>query len=173
MSVEEVKATAKVVDMPTRPKRKAKIDIVVPTDIVEVWRLVEHSIRAGSLSYPDVTEDQPEIIRAHLFNYLQQPLFHGLIARFNRRPVGLVLGNIGMRAFGRPSKYAFIYCFWVEPGFRGQGVAHALLEQYFSRMKKIGIFSWEAQASEQLSRELVREGGVPVLRLMQVIGGKM
>jgi ribosomal protein S18 acetylase RimI-like enzyme len=173
MSAEEIKAPANVVEMPQKPKRRAKIDVIHPTDIVDVWRLCEHSLRAAPFSYPDLTEDQPEVIRAHLFQYLQSPMFTGLIARFNRRPVGSVLGNVALRPLGRPTKYAFIYGFWVEPQFRHQGIGKQLLEQFFARMKKIGVFSWEANASEALAEELTHKEGIKVLSLMRVIGGRM
>lgn len=156
-----------------RKALRARIEPVLPTHIVDVWRMVEHSIRDGGQLYPDTTEDSADAIRSHLFTYLQAPNFAGLIARHGKRPVGLILGHVASRPYGRPSRYAFVWAFWVEPQLRGQGVGQQLWGEYQGKLKKAQIYHWEALANDSLARALVRESGIPVNRLLSVIGGRL
>lgn len=167
---------AKVLDMKQEKKprtQRVRIESVTPTDIVEVWRLVERSIRDGGQSYPDTTEDSPEIIRSHLFQYLQAPFFTGLIARVGKRPVGIVLGHVAMRPFGRPSRYAFVHCIWIDPTQRKQGAGKLLWAEYANRMKRAGIHHFECLATDQLTAQLTREEGFPMKRVLSVLGGRL
>lgn len=173
----------KVVDLhtataPEKTEKKArtvrlKVDPVLPSHIVEVWRLVEASIRDGGQNYPDTTEDNAEVIRSHLFQYLQRPTFMGLIARIGKRPVGVILGHVDARPFGRPSRYAYIHCIWIDPGQRKHGFGKALWDQYASKLKASGIYNWESAAHDKLMKQIERADGVPIHRLMSIIGGKL
>lgn len=171
MSEEAKVVDIKTVDLPKKKAQRFKLDPVIPTSIVEVWRLVERSIRDGSQNYPDLTEDSPEIIRSHLFQYIQLPTFAGLIARVGRRPVGVVLGHVQIRPFGRPSRFVSVSNFWVDPGFRNQGIGKALWDDYSNKMKKAGIFHWESLAPEGVSRKLVSQSNIT--QLLSCIGGKL
>ncbi len=111
------------------------------------------------------------MVRAHLFQYIQNPCFAGLIARVGKRPVGMVLGHVSFRPYGRPSRYSSIYSLWVDPNFRKQGIGKGLWDDYTSRLKKAGIFHWEGLVSEEFSKELIKEGSVS--KLQSVIGGKL
>lgn len=161
-----------------KPKTKAKprIEAVGPTHIVEVWRLVEASLIHGGQKHPDICDDireHPDLIQSHLFNYIQSPGFAGLVAKVGKKPAGVILGNVASRPYGRPSKYAFVWCLWVDPAFRHQGVGKILFSEYALRLRKAGIFHWECQADDRLANELIRETGIPVQKLMSIIGGKL
>lgn len=123
---------------------RPRFECVLPTHVVDVWRLVEASLRDPSQIYPDTTEDNPEVIRSHLFSYLQSPLFAGLMVRVGKRPVGVVLGNVSMRPFGRPSRFVFVQHLWVEPQFRKRGIGTALWSEYVERLKQSQVFHFEA-----------------------------
>lgn len=152
---------------------KPKIEPIIPTMIVDVWRLLKTSLQDGGQTYPDTTEDQPEVIQHALFAYLQAPFFRGVIAKAGKRPVGMILSDMRLRPFGRPSKYNFIYCFWVETAFRNSGIGMALFKEHCDRLKKEGIFHWEAHAHEHLFQALQKEAGIPVQPLLRVIGGRV
>ena len=158
-----------------KPKKvlKPRIEQVVPTDIVDVWRVVERSIRDRKETYPDTTEDSSEVIRSHVFAYLQAPNFFGLIAKIGKRPVGVLLGHIAQRPYGRPHKYAHIWCFWVDQNFRNNGVGKALWGQFSGTLKKNSLFHWEGVATPELLAELQKEGGAEVKQLQTVIGGRI
>lgn len=158
-----------------KPKRvlKPKIETVQPTHIVDVYRLVRESQIEGRQPYPDTTEERPEIVQSHLYQYLADPLVTGLIARFGRKPIGIVLGRVIQRPYGSPKHFAFIWCFWVTPDARKTGVGQQLWSDYCARLKNAGIFHWEAQCHEELEKYLARETGVPVKKLMSIIGGRL
>lgn len=162
--------------LPIQPKKKLfkpKIERVQPSHIVDVWRMVRDSILFGNQVYPDSSEDAPELIQDHLFRYLSNPTFGGLIAKSGKKPIGVILGHLEKRAHGRPHHFQFIWCFWVDRGYRGQGVGQALWKEYSDLLRKCSILNWEAHCQEHLEKELCREIGVPVKRLQSIIGGRL
>ena len=166
--------TAKVLEISKKAKpARFKVLPVDPTMIVDVWSMVWESLRNGVQPYPDLTEDQPEVIRSHLFNYLQGRFFQGLIAYSGKRPIGVILGDVRSRPFGRPKIFVFIYCLWVSDRFRKQGIGKSLFADYISRLKKAGIFHWEAQCSDALLQEMTEIQKQPIQRLMNEIGGRI
>lgn len=169
--------TQKVVELNTdaKPKRqvKNKIEPIRPTHIVEVWRLLRESQIEGRQPYPDTTEESPELIQSHLFQYLQDPLFTGLIARNGKKAVGIVLGRVAQRPYGSPKRYAFVWCIWIAPSARKNGTGLALWSEYTARLKKAGVFHWESYAHEHVEKYLCRESGVQINKLMSIIGGRL
>lgn len=157
------------------PKKTAKIrmEAVTPTHIIEVWRFFDASLKMGNQPYPDTTEDSREALQSHLFVYLQNPAFMGLLAKVGKRPVGMILGNVVHRAYGRPRKFFYIWSTWVDPAFRKQGVGQALFHAYVDNMKKQNVFHWESHMSEALAKELLREVGIPIRPLCRVVGGRV
>lgn len=148
----------KVVDI-KKPKKvvKAKLESVSAPMIVEVWRLVEKKL--ATQTYPDLSEEQPEVLRSWLFQYLNHPRFAGLIAKMGKRPVGLILGDVRQRPYGKPSRFVHIEHFYVDPAFRGQGIGKALRAEYTSRMNKVGVFHFESLSSEDKNRLNYLVGG--------------
>lgn len=151
---------------------KMKIEAIDPTAIVDVWRLVKESLVSSNQTYPDLTEESPELIQSHLFNYMQQRGFTGLIARLGKKPIGVVLGNIASRAYGRPKRYAFVWCMWITPSARKTGAGKLLWTDYTERLKKAEIYHWESFSSDELAKSLVRETGFPIQKLNSLIGGR-
>lgn len=152
---------------------KTRLEVVTPIQIVDVWRLVEHSLRDGGQVYPDISEDSPEKIRSNLFEYMQLPAFAGLMAKVGKKPVGIILGHLAGRPYGRPSRYQFIWGFWVEPAFRKSGVGKALWNAYSTQLKKAGIFNCEFWAHDHVEKQLCREVGVPVTKLLSILGVRL
>lgn len=170
-------AEAQVVDIKagerTKKAIKPRLEPIQPTQVVEIWRLVRESIFHGNQVYPDNTEENPDLIQSHLFEYMKQPNFAGLLARIGKKPAGIVLGNIVRRPYGRPSVFCFVWCLWVDPSARKQGVGQALWKQYAENLRRAHIFHWEAQVGSALEKELVRDAGIPVRPLFSVVGGRI
>ena len=112
----ENKATLKVVE-PAKPVAKAikfRVIRVMPSDIVDSWRLLDRCFKETKPEYPDISEESPEKIRAHLFQYISARGFVGMMAKVGRRPIAQILGGIEFRPFGRPDRLCFIWNFWVS-----------------------------------------------------------
>ncbi len=153
-----MQTTEKVVDI-KKPKKvvKPKIEAVTAPMIVDVWRLIEkHLIHQV---YPDISEEQPEVIRSWLFQYLQKPRFAGLIAKIGKRPIGLILGDVRQRPYGKPLIFVNIEHFFVDPAFRKQGVGKTLRAEYTIRMNKAGVFYYEGFSEQDKGKVLYLAGG--------------
>jgi len=152
---------------------KPKIYPITPQHIVDVWRLYEQSAKVQLGHYPDLTEEIPEETRHHLFAYILQPNFVGLILKKGRRPIGQILGEIQGRTIGRPKRYCFIWNFWIDPQFRKAGFIKLLYREYFDRLKKSGIFHWEANVAEELAKILIDHKSFKINKLYDHLGGKV
>lgn len=156
----------------TKKYPRPRIELVQPTHIVDVWRLVEASIRDGNQVYPDASEDSPEVIRQYLFWYLSQPGFIGLIAKIGRRPVGILLTNVSERPYGRPKRFMTVYCAWVDPKFRQQGVAKVVWANYVAHVKKQNVFHLESRMNEQCA-QMIEKCGIKLDRVGVILAGRL
>lgn len=59
-----------------------------------------------------------------------RPHWASLIAEINSQVVGFILGRAGELEFGLPSSVAWIEIIGVDPAFRHQGIARALVQQF-------------------------------------------
>ena len=59
-----------------------------------------------------------------------RPHWASLVAELDNRAVGFVLGRTGELEFGLPGTVAWIEIIGVDPAYRGQGVARALMERF-------------------------------------------
>lgn len=150
---------------------KVKISPVLSTHITEIWRLYERWVRSAENRYPDVSEENGDVIMSHLFQYMEGRTFAGLRAMIGKKTVGIVLGDIRARPFGRPQRFLYLTCLFVDPSARGQGIGKALWEEYTASIKRVGIFNFECHASDELMTGfLARVGGS---RVLNVVGGKL
>lgn len=53
--------------------------------------------------------------------------------------VGFLLSRVMYGEFGIPEPVAFLDTFGVDPGFRGQGIGHALMAQLRMNLKGLGV----------------------------------
>lgn len=161
---------------PAQKKRalpKPKISPIVPTDIVDCWRLYQRSLKESHQPYPDRSADDPEVIRACLFSYITNQYFKGLIVRIGKKPVGMVLADIQRRPFGAPHVFAFVWAFWIEPEYRKQGLGKFLWRDFAGRLSYAGVRNWEAWTHAGLSEEIQQIGFVGARKLMDRIGGTL
>lgn len=165
---------AKVVELKKEEKKhpKPRIEAVGPTHIVECWKLYERSLKEAPISYPDASEEPHEVIRHHLFRYMNQPNFVGLLAKIGKKPVGIIMGDVQTRPFGRPRAFCELALFWVEPEYRKRGYMQALSEELFSKLKRAGVFHWEANSSAALAGEMQKQNKREISKLCEKIGGK-
>lgn len=166
MSVELIKKP----DPAPKKAPKVRLERLNPTHIVDAWKLFERSLKEQT--YPDLSEETPDRLRSHLFQYLNQPNTIGLLAKQGRKPVGMILGNIQARPYGKPRTYCFISTVWVEPEYRKRGIMDLLYKEYFAGLKKAGIFYWEAITPPALTETLINHKGYETRKLDDRVGGK-
>lgn len=170
-------AEPNVIDIKSAPEKKARVlrprfDQIQEHHIVDTWRMAQRALYDENQDYPDITEDNPDVILSELFVYMKKPTFFGLMAKLGKRPIGMVIGETIERKFGRPSKYFFVNTIYIDPKFRKQGVGQALFKELIAEMRKKQIFHWEAAAHAPLVKYLERSEGIPVRTLFHVIGGR-
>jgi ribosomal protein S18 acetylase RimI-like enzyme len=147
-------------------KPKVRLEPIRAHHVVEVWRLYEQFVRQPD-HQPDLSEESADTIQSHLFAFMQLPTFSGLQARVGKKVVGIVMGNVVNRSLGRPRAILNIQCLCVDPQFRRQGIATALWKEYGERIKKAGVFNFEALVTEEQARKL------PADRLVTIVGGRL
>jgi ribosomal protein S18 acetylase RimI-like enzyme len=62
-----------------------------------------------------------------------------LVADYNNRVIGFVMGNIYTGEFGIPQKTASLDTIGIDPDFSGQGLGTQLLEEFENHVKKAGV----------------------------------
>ena len=68
-----------------------------------------------------------------------RPHWASLVAEFDNRVVGFLLGRAGELEFGLPGTVAWIEIIGVDPAYRKRGVARALLEQFTASAEDHGV----------------------------------
>lgn len=68
-----------------------------------------------------------------------RPHWASLVAELDHRVVGFVFGRAGELEFGLPGTVAWIEIIGVDPAYRHQGIARALLEQFTASAEDHGI----------------------------------
>jgi len=68
-----------------------------------------------------------------------RPHWASLVAELDHRVVGFVLRRAGELEFGLPGTVAWIEIIGVDPAYRHQGIARALLEQFTASAEDHGI----------------------------------
>lgn len=156
------------------PKKlpKPRIERVAATSIIEAWKLFEPFLKESHTGYPDTSEETPSDIRHHLFQYLNQPHTVGLMAKFGKKPVGMILGDVRRRPFGKPASFCFIWVAYVAPEYRGKGLMKQLSAEFFDKLKRAGVFYWESMAEGQFCEKLTSSGKQEARKLQAHIGGK-
>lgn len=143
---------------------KIRYDQVQPKDIVDFWRLYEKFIKECKPEHPDLSEEVPESIRAHLYNMIASSRFIGFIAKQGRKPVGMIGGMVAERPFGSPRVFTQVLVFFVEPDFRKKLIGGTLVKELFAASKKIGVHYFEitadAKFSESIGKVLNGKGSV-------------
>lgn len=96
--------------------------------ILEIDRAVTGKERASYIEakFFRATEDQGKLLNS-------------LVAEYEDRIVGFIMGEIYLGEFGIPDDTAAIDTIGVHPEFQRKGIAHLLLDEYRSHAKAAGV----------------------------------
>ncbi len=92
-----------------------------------------------------------------------RPHWASLVTEVNSQVVGFILGRAGELEFGLPGTVAWIEVIGVDPAFRGQGIARALMERFTASAEDHGIktiFTLVDNSNSQMERFFTRLGFV-------------
>lgn len=91
------------------------------TDLSSIVNIEERLTGVARPEYWGKRIEMSEAIRPH---------WASLIAEVDNRVVGFILGRAGELEFGLPGTVAWIEIIGVDPAYRGQGIARALVEKF-------------------------------------------
>lgn len=91
------------------------------TDLSSIVNIEERLTGVARSGYWEKRIEISEAIRPH---------WASLIAEVNNQVVGFILGRAGELEFGLPSTVAWVEMIGIDPAFRGQGIARALIERF-------------------------------------------
>ena len=160
---------------PEKKKRifKPRFEVIQPVrDIVDSWRLLDQSFKEDDAGHPYYSDDDPDLVRAHLYNFMVSQGFFGIMAKIGRKPIGQIIGQVHYRPIGRPKQFFFVWNFYVAPQYRRQGVMLALFEAFRKELKQRGIMCWEANAGDKLTEVLLNFPKYKTEKLENRIGGR-
>jgi ribosomal protein S18 acetylase RimI-like enzyme len=89
--------------------------------------------RETGVARPDYWEKRLEISEA------VRPHWASLVAEYDNRMVGFILGRAGEHEFGLPGTVAWVEMIGVDPAYRRRGIAEELMEQFIASAEDHGI----------------------------------
>jgi len=95
--------------------------------------IVNMEDRETGVARPDYWEKRLEISEA------VRPHWASLVAEYDSRVVGFVLGRAGEHEFGLPGTVAWVEMIGVDAAFRRRGIAEQLIEQFIASAEDHGI----------------------------------
>ena len=95
--------------------------------------IVNMEERQTGVARPDYWEKRIEISEAI------RPHWASLVAEFDNRVVGFILGRAGEHEFGLPGTVAWVEMIGVDPAYRRRGIADELIEQFTESAEDHGI----------------------------------
>jgi ribosomal protein S18 acetylase RimI-like enzyme len=95
--------------------------------------IVNMEERQTGVARPDYWEKRLEISEAI------RPHWASLVAEFDNRVVGFILGRAGEHEFGLPGTVAWVEMIGVDPAYRRRGIADELIEQFTASAEDHGI----------------------------------
>jgi ribosomal protein S18 acetylase RimI-like enzyme len=95
--------------------------------------IVNMEERQTGVARPDYWEKRLEISEA------VRPHWASLVAEFDNRVVGFILGRAGEHEFGLPGTVAWVEMIGVDPVYRRRGIAEELIEQFVASAEDHGI----------------------------------
>ena len=119
--------------------------------------IVSMEERQTGVARPEYWEKRIEISEAI------RPHWASLIAELDNRVVGFVLGRAGEFEFGLPGTVAWIEIIGVDPAYRRQGIAQALVGQFAESAEDHGIktiFTLVASNQDEMQQFFSRLGFV-------------
>ncbi|MBI2090720.1 MAG: GNAT family N-acetyltransferase [Deltaproteobacteria bacterium] len=102
-------------------KKQVHIRNLTKSDLGAIVNIEERVTGVARPGYWEKRIELSEAIRPH---------WASLIAEVNSQVVGFILGRAGELEFGLPSTVAWIEIIGVDPAFRSQGIARALVQTF-------------------------------------------
>ena len=102
-------------------------------DKADLPSIINIEERVTGVARPDYWEKRIEISEAI------RPHWASLVAEVNSQVVGFILGRAGELEFGLPGTVAWIEIIGVDPAYRRQGIARALIERFAASAEDHGI----------------------------------
>ena len=122
------------------------------SDLQAIVDMEERQTGVARRRYWEARIDMSEAIRPH---------WASLVAEFENRVVGFILGRAGELEFGLPGTIAWIEMIGVDPPHRRRGVAQALVEKFAESAEDHGIqtiFTLIASDGTELQQFFTRLG---------------
>jgi ribosomal protein S18 acetylase RimI-like enzyme len=95
--------------------------------------IIDMEARVTGVARPEYWEKRLEISEAI------RPHWASLVAEYDNRVAGFLLGRAGELEFGLPGTVAWIEMIGVHPGYRRHGIAQELMEQFAASAEDHGI----------------------------------
>lgn len=95
--------------------------------------IVNMEERETGVARPDYWEKRLEISEA------VRPHWASLVAEYDNRVVGFILGRAGEHEFGLPGTVAWVEMIGVDAAYRRRGIADELMEQFITSAEDHGI----------------------------------
>jgi len=95
--------------------------------------IVNMEERETGVARPDYWEKRLEISEA------VRPHWASLVAEYDNRVVGFILGRAGEHEFGLPGTVAWVEMIGVDAAYRRRGIADELMEQFIASAEDHGI----------------------------------
>jgi ribosomal protein S18 acetylase RimI-like enzyme len=95
--------------------------------------IIDMEARVTGTARPDYWEKRIEISEAI------RPHWASLVAEFDNRVAGFLLGRAGELEFGLPGTVAWVEIIGVDPVYRRRGIARELVEQFIASAEDHGI----------------------------------
>ena len=111
-------------------EKKAHIRNLQREDLPSIVGIEERVTGVARRDYWEKRIELSEAIRPH---------WTSLVAEFDNRVVGFLLGRAGELEFGLPGTVAWIEIIGVDPVYRRQGIARALLERFSASAEDHGV----------------------------------
>jgi ribosomal protein S18 acetylase RimI-like enzyme len=102
-------------------------------DKSDLAAIVNMEERQTGVARPDYWDKRLEISEAI------RPHWASLVAEFDNRVVGFILGRAGEHEFGLPGTVAWVEMIGVDPAYRRRGIAEELMEQFTTSAEDHGV----------------------------------
>ena len=95
--------------------------------------IVNMEERETGIARPEYWDQRLEISEA------VRPHWASLVAEYDNRVVGFILGRAGEHEFGLPGTVAWVEMIGIDPAYRRRGIAEELMEQFIASAEDHGI----------------------------------
>ncbi len=110
---------------------KSKGAVIRPINIDDLARIIQIDNEILGKNRPEYWEQKLELIE-------NQSAMSSLVAVMDDKVVGFIIGNASGWEYGVPETIGWIDTIGVDPAYQRTGMAHDLLNEMISNLKKVG-----------------------------------